>query len=144
MGMLDLSLQFSNAQAITATAQSTNFYDQLTGQTLTTTYTPSPAAIFSVNETYFGEDLGIGDTEQQADRRKQLACFRSEIGEGVGDTGRQRRSLVFALIIARRWDRATQSVQQHLWLAGVQEWQNHPHTHRMPVEPFQQVPEHSP
>ena len=45
MGMLDLSLQFSSAQAITATAQSTNFYDQLTGQSLTTTYTPSPAAV---------------------------------------------------------------------------------------------------
>jgi hypothetical protein len=63
MGMLDLSLQFSSAQAITATAQSTNFYDQLTGQSLTTTYTPSPSAIFSVNETYFGEDLGIGKGE---------------------------------------------------------------------------------
>jgi hypothetical protein len=63
MGMLDLSLQFSSAQAITATAQSTNFYDQLTGQNLQTTYTPSPSAIFSVNETYFGEDLGIGKGE---------------------------------------------------------------------------------
>jgi len=60
MGMLDAALQFSNAQAITATAQSTNFYDQLTGQSLTTTYTPSPSAIFSVTETFFGEDLGIG------------------------------------------------------------------------------------
>ena len=60
MAMLDASLQFSNAQVITATAQSTNFYDQLTGQSLTTTFTPSPAAIFSVNETYFGEDLGVG------------------------------------------------------------------------------------
>jgi hypothetical protein len=61
MGMLDANLQFSNAQAITASAQSTNFYDQLTGQLLTTTYTPTPAGyIFPVNETYFGEDLGIG------------------------------------------------------------------------------------
>lgn len=60
MGMLDAALQFSSAQAITASAQSTNFYDQLTGQSLTTTYTPSPSAIFSVTETYFGEDLGIG------------------------------------------------------------------------------------
>lgn len=60
MGMLDAALQFSSAQAITATAQSTNFYDQLTGQSLTTTYTPSPSAIFSVTETYFGEDLGVG------------------------------------------------------------------------------------
>jgi hypothetical protein len=61
MGMLDAALQFSNAQALTAAAQSTNFYDQLTGQMLTTTYTPTPAGvIWPVNETYFGEDLGIG------------------------------------------------------------------------------------
>ena len=61
MGMLDAQLQFSSAQAITASAQSTNFYDQLTGQLLTTTYTPTPAGvIWPVNETYFGEDLGIG------------------------------------------------------------------------------------
>ena len=58
MGMLDLALQFSNAQAITATAQSTNFYDQLTGQSLTTTFTSSPTGvIWSVNETYF-QQLG--------------------------------------------------------------------------------------
>lgn len=61
MGMLDAALQFSAAQAITATAQSTNFYDQLTGQLLTTTYTPTPGnVIWPVTETYFGEDLGIG------------------------------------------------------------------------------------
>jgi hypothetical protein len=61
MGMLDAALQFSNAQAITASAQSTNFYDALTGQSLTTTFTPTPAGyIWPVNETYFGEDLGIG------------------------------------------------------------------------------------
>ena len=61
MGMLDAQLQFSAAQAVTASAQSTNFYDQLTGQLLTTTFTPTPTgAIWPVNETYFGEDLGIG------------------------------------------------------------------------------------
>jgi hypothetical protein len=61
MGMLDASLQFSSAQAITASAQSTNFYDALTGQLLTTAFTPTPTgAIWPVNETYFGEDLGIG------------------------------------------------------------------------------------
>jgi hypothetical protein len=58
--MLDLKLQFSNAQAITATAQSTNFYDQLTGDLDTTTFALAPANIIPVNETYFGEDLGIG------------------------------------------------------------------------------------
>lgn len=61
MGMLDASLQFSAAQAVTASAQSTNFYDQLTGQSLTTSYTPTPGnVIWPVTETYFGEDLGIG------------------------------------------------------------------------------------
>lgn len=60
MGMLDVALQFSAAQAITASAQSTNFYDQLTGQSLTTAYTPSPNNIFSVTQTFFGEDFGIG------------------------------------------------------------------------------------
>lgn len=64
MGMLDAVLQFSSAQAITATAQSTNFLDLLTSQQLTTTYTPTPTgAIWPVNETYFGEDLGIGKGE---------------------------------------------------------------------------------
>lgn len=60
MGMLDAALQFSAAQAITASAQSTNFYDQLNGSSGTTTFTPSPPNIFSVNQTFFGEDLGIG------------------------------------------------------------------------------------
>ncbi len=61
MGMLDAQLQFSAAQAITASAASTNFYDLLTGQLLTTTYTPTPAGvIWPVTETYFGEDLGLG------------------------------------------------------------------------------------
>lgn len=62
MGMLDAALQFSSAQAITASAQSTNFYDQLTGQMLTSTYTLAPSAVWgNANEaTYFGEDLGIG------------------------------------------------------------------------------------
>lgn len=60
MGMLDAQLQFSNAQAVTATAASTSFYDQLNGSLGTTTFTPSPSNIFSVNQTFFGEDLGIG------------------------------------------------------------------------------------
>ena len=60
MGMLDNSLQFSAGQAVTASAASTYFYDQYTGEKLTTTFTPTPAGIFSKNQTYFGEDLGIG------------------------------------------------------------------------------------
>lgn len=60
MGMLDKQLQFSNGQAVTASAASTNFYDQLTGELDTTTFTLAPANIIPINETYFGEDLGIG------------------------------------------------------------------------------------
>lgn len=60
MGMLDAQLQFSSAQAITATAQSTNFYDQLLGLAGTTTYNNAPPSIIPVTETSFGEDLGIG------------------------------------------------------------------------------------
>lgn len=59
MGMLDKQLQFSSAQAVTASAQSTNFYDQLTGELDTTTFTTAPNDIWG-NATYFGEDLGIG------------------------------------------------------------------------------------
>lgn len=59
MGLLDQQLQFSSAQAITATAASTNFLDLETGEKLTTTFTPSPDLIDG-NVTYFGEDLGIG------------------------------------------------------------------------------------
>jgi hypothetical protein len=60
MGMLDATLQFSSAQAVTASAASTNFYDQLNGSSGTTTFTPSPPNIFAVTQTFFGEDLGIG------------------------------------------------------------------------------------
>lgn len=59
MGMLDASLQFSNAQAVTASAASTYMYDQLTGEQDTSTFTKSPADIWGT-ATYFGEDLGIG------------------------------------------------------------------------------------
>lgn len=57
--MLDQKLQFSEAQAITATAASTFVYDLLTGESLTTTFTPTPPVKWG-NATYFGEDLGIG------------------------------------------------------------------------------------
>lgn len=57
--MLDQKLQFSEAQAITATAASTYMYDLLTGESLTTTFTPTPPSDWG-NATYFGEDLGIG------------------------------------------------------------------------------------
>lgn len=57
--MLDDKLTFSDGQAITATAASTNFYDQLTGDKNTTTFDTAPKNIWG-NSTYFGEDLGIG------------------------------------------------------------------------------------
>jgi hypothetical protein len=60
MGMLDAALQFSSAQVIAASAPSTFFYDQLTGSQLTNSYMPNPPNIFSVTQTFFGEDLGIG------------------------------------------------------------------------------------
>lgn len=59
MGMLDARLQFSAAQAVTASAASTYMYDQLTGEQDTTTFTTSPNDIWG-KATYFGEDLGIG------------------------------------------------------------------------------------
>lgn len=62
MAQGDINLQFSNAQAITASAASTNTYDLLTGTTVTTTFTAynaSPGQTWG-NATYFGEDAGIG------------------------------------------------------------------------------------
>ena len=58
--MLDDKLTFSDGQAITATAASTYFYDQLTGEKDTTTFDTNPKAQWGPNATYFGEDLGIG------------------------------------------------------------------------------------
>lgn len=55
----DQNLVLSSAQAVTATAASTNTYDAEIGNTVTTTFTPAPAAIIG-NATYFGEDLGMG------------------------------------------------------------------------------------
>lgn len=59
MGMLDARLQFSSSQAVTASAASTYFYDQLTGDQDTTTFNTSPNDVWG-QATYFGEDLGIG------------------------------------------------------------------------------------
>lgn len=57
--LMDANLQFSNAQAVTATAASTNTYDLETGLLVTTTFTKSPPAIIG-NATFFGQDLGQG------------------------------------------------------------------------------------
>jgi hypothetical protein len=57
--MLDDLLQFSNGQAITATAASTNTLDLLTSEKDTTTFTLLPNSTWG-NATYFGMDLGIG------------------------------------------------------------------------------------
>jgi hypothetical protein len=60
--LMDNNLNFSNAQAVTATAASTNTVDLLQGLALATgsgTYAVPPNWIIG-NATYFGEDLGIG------------------------------------------------------------------------------------
>lgn len=57
--MLDANLQFSDGQAVTASAASTYMYDQLTGEKETTTFQTVPKNTWG-NATYFGEDLGIG------------------------------------------------------------------------------------
>lgn len=62
MALQDQNLVFSSAQAITATAASTNTYDILKGNMITTsggTYTVPPNDIIG-NATFFGEDLGLG------------------------------------------------------------------------------------
>lgn len=60
MALMDQNMVLSSAQAVTATAQSTNAYDILNGTTLAVAsgaYT-TPAIIG--NATVFGEDLGLG------------------------------------------------------------------------------------
>ena len=62
MALQDQNLVFSSAQAITATAVSTNTYDILTGAMITTsggTYTV-PANYIIGNATLFGADMGLG------------------------------------------------------------------------------------
>lgn len=56
--LADDNLVLSNAQAITATAASTNAYDIETGNKFATTFT-NPSDIIG-NATFFGEDLGLG------------------------------------------------------------------------------------
>lgn len=60
MALLDQNLVFSDNVAVTATATSTGFYDLETGAMGTTTFTPTPNVIIPRNQTYFGEDLGLG------------------------------------------------------------------------------------
>lgn len=59
MALQDQNLVLSSAQAITATAASTNAYDIEQGLLVTTTFTKSPSQIIGI-ATYFGEDLGLG------------------------------------------------------------------------------------
>ena len=61
--LMDNQLQFSNAQAITATAASTYTIDLLTGDKLTTAsdnFVTGAGSNVIGNSTVFGEDLGIG------------------------------------------------------------------------------------
>lgn len=60
--LMDVNLRLSAAQAVTATAVSTNSIDLLQGLALASaggTYAVPPSQIIG-NATYFGEDLGVG------------------------------------------------------------------------------------
>jgi hypothetical protein len=59
MTLMDINLQFSNAQAVTASAASTNVYDLATGLLVTTTFTKVPNITWG-SSTFFGEDFGLG------------------------------------------------------------------------------------
>jgi hypothetical protein len=56
----DQNLVLSSAQAITATALSTNAYDMLTGNTLSATSAAYSTNAIIGNASVFGEDLGLG------------------------------------------------------------------------------------
>lgn len=58
--LMDNFLFFSNAQAVTNTQASTYAIDLATGQKFTSSFDTAPNLKWSVNQTYFGEDLGIG------------------------------------------------------------------------------------
>jgi hypothetical protein len=61
--LMDSQIQFSSAQAITATAVSTNTLDLLTGQKLLSSgaYTSQAASNTQIgNASVFGEDIGLG------------------------------------------------------------------------------------
>lgn len=60
MALMDQNLVLSSAQAITATAQSTNAYDLLNGNTLAVASGAYTSNADWGNSTYFGEDLGLG------------------------------------------------------------------------------------
>lgn len=60
MALMDQNLVLSSAQAITATAQSTNAYDILKGNTLLVASGAYTTNDIIGNATVFGEDLGLG------------------------------------------------------------------------------------
>lgn len=60
MALMDQNLVLSSAQAITATAQSTNAYDILNGNTLAVASGAYTTNAVIGNATVFGEDLGLG------------------------------------------------------------------------------------
>lgn len=78
--LMDANLRLSAAQAITATAVSTNSIDLLQGLALASaggTYAVPPSQIIG-NPTYFGEDLGIG---------KHMGVPRFVFTSGAGTPG---------------------------------------------------------
>ncbi len=60
MALMDQNMVLSSAQAITATAQSTNAYDIANGGTLAVASGAYTSNYIQGNATVFGEDLGLG------------------------------------------------------------------------------------
>lgn len=60
MALMDQNLVLSSAQAITATAQSTNAYDIANGNTIAVASGAYTSNFIQGNATVFGEDLGLG------------------------------------------------------------------------------------
>lgn len=62
MGFLDNNLVFSDGQSLitNATTRSTYVIDLIEGKNSGSTYNTTPNLKWSVNQTYFGEDLGVG------------------------------------------------------------------------------------
>ena len=60
MALMDQNMVLSSAQAITATAQSTNAYDIANGGTLAVASGAYTSNFIDGNATVFGEDLGLG------------------------------------------------------------------------------------
>ncbi|WP_439392337.1 hypothetical protein ACRQ5Q_22340 [Bradyrhizobium sp. PMVTL-01] len=78
MALQDQNLVLSSAQAVTATAQSTNAYDLLTGNTLAVATGAYSTNSIIGNASVFGEDLGLG---------RSKGTPQIEVFSGAGNPG---------------------------------------------------------